>query len=65
MKNTPSITDKMILAKLRRKGGKTARELGVPLHRMYKLQRASAVKPQDARRRTGQRGRPAVQWEIV
>lgn len=56
-------TEKQILAKLRRKGGKTAAELGTNRRRMRGLERRGLVK--ETGRRPGGRGLPAVEFSLA
>lgn len=58
-------TTKQIVAKLRRKSGKTAAELGTTVVHVRKLA-AEDESPivETGRRQTGKRGRPAVEWGI-
>lgn len=60
-----NISTKQILAKLRRKPGKTAAELGTSVPRLRYLEKKGLVREQSERRRTPDRGRPAVQWEVA
>lgn len=57
-------TTPQILAKLRRKPGKTAQELGTTVSRMRTLEKQGAVR-EVGRRQSGRRGKPAVEWEAV
>jgi predicted ArsR family transcriptional regulator len=60
----PSISDKQIVAKLRQKPGKIARELGVAAPRMYRLE-AEGLVARVGERRSGRRGRPAIEWQAA
>lgn len=54
-------TTKQIIAKLKRKPGKTASELGTTAVRMRAMEKKGLVREIE-RRRTGRVGRPAVEW---
>jgi len=56
-------SDKQVLSKLRRKSGKTAKELGTTISQLYKLEDLHEVE-QSGIRRTGGRGRPAIEWSV-
>ena len=56
-------TEKQILAKLRRKGGKTARELGTNRRRLRSLERRGLIR--ETGRRPGGRGLPAVEFSLA
>lgn len=57
-------TEKQIAAKLRRKSGKTASELGTTVNHLRKLE-SQGVVTEIGRRQTGKRGRPSVEWGIA
>lgn len=61
---TKPLTTVQVLAKLRRKAGKTAPELGTSVSRMRTLEKRGLVR-ESGRRMSGKRGKPAVEWEIV
>lgn len=56
-------TEKQILAKLRRKGGKTARELGTNRRRLRGLEKRGLIV--ETGRRPGGRGLPAVEFSLA
>lgn len=56
------LTDKEIIAKLRRKGGKTAAEVGVSRHRLRVMERKGLIV--ESGRRPGGRGLPAVEFSL-
>lgn len=58
-------TVNQIIAKLRRKPGKTASELGVTNIHMHRLASKGLVEKMEEPRRNGKRGRPASQWVAV
>lgn len=62
MDATRRLTDKEIIAKLRRKGGKTAAEVGVSRHRLRVMERKGLIV--ESGRRPGGRGLPAVEFSL-
>ncbi len=56
------LTDKEIIAKLRRKGGKTAAEIGVSRHRLRVMEGKGLIV--ESGRRPGGRGLPAVEFSL-
>jgi hypothetical protein len=55
------VTEKQIIAKLNKKSGKTAAEVGVPCRVLRKLAAENKIRCLGPRK-TGQRGRPALEF---
>ena len=60
-----AVTEKQIIAALKRKGGKTRTELKATPYQLRKLVEAGIVTTREARRQTGKRGRPAIEYDLA
>lgn len=59
-----TLTDKQVIAKLKRKGGKTVNEIGTSATHLRRLERQGAVQRTGVRR-VARRGRPAIEYGVV